>query len=255
MLVPLEIGGGRAAPPRWTGDAGRYSRSFGLSASLASPPCGEWKAYRVTAAIARNSIESRLSPPMLAVHLTIYHACPKAGDANRHGWGRAATPKASTSLQERTRSLPKRSGLLHDRGGRYFSFFDWIWCCCCVVDCGCSTGNCWSIWRSLNSRCATSYSADRWFTTSYSFCAIMVRAARTLGSVVDCASARHCAAVSLNSSARSVIARFPGQYWWRLFRKPPPLSTPSEDQAGKSLPSPRWAQPNRCEISGRPPMW
>src|SRR5215831_10416375 len=58
MLVPLENGDGRAAPPRWTGDAGRYSRSFGLSASLASPPCGEWKAYRVTAAIARNSIES-----------------------------------------------------------------------------------------------------------------------------------------------------------------------------------------------------
>ena len=26
-----------------TGDAGRYSRSFGLSASVASPPCGEWK--------------------------------------------------------------------------------------------------------------------------------------------------------------------------------------------------------------------
>src|SRR6516164_585263 len=50
--------GGRAAPPRWTGDAGRYSRSFGLSASLASPPCGEWKAYRVTAAIARNSIQA-----------------------------------------------------------------------------------------------------------------------------------------------------------------------------------------------------
>jgi hypothetical protein len=39
-----------------SGDAGRYSRSFGLSASPASPPCGEWKAYRVTAAIARNSI-------------------------------------------------------------------------------------------------------------------------------------------------------------------------------------------------------
>jgi len=36
-----------------TGDAGRYSRSFGLSASLASPPCGEWQAYCVTAAIAR----------------------------------------------------------------------------------------------------------------------------------------------------------------------------------------------------------
>jgi hypothetical protein len=41
-----------------SGDAGRYSRSFGLSASLASPPCGEWKAYRVTAAIARNSIQN-----------------------------------------------------------------------------------------------------------------------------------------------------------------------------------------------------
>jgi hypothetical protein len=25
-----------------TGDAGRYSRSFGLSASFASPPSGEW---------------------------------------------------------------------------------------------------------------------------------------------------------------------------------------------------------------------
>src|SRR6516162_2517181 len=101
--------GGRAAPPRWTGDAGRYSRSFGLSASLASPPCGEWKAYRVTAAIARNSIESRLSPPMLGVHLTIYHARPKGGDANRHGWGLAATVKASTSLRARTKNLPKRS--------------------------------------------------------------------------------------------------------------------------------------------------
>lgn len=38
-----------------SGDAGRYSRSFGLSASVASPPCGEGKAYCVTAAIARNS--------------------------------------------------------------------------------------------------------------------------------------------------------------------------------------------------------
>src|SRR6516164_5401613 len=76
--------GGRAAPPRWTGDAGRYSRSFGLSASLASPPCGEWKAYRVTAAIARNSIQSRLSPPHAWSTSTIYHASPKgAGDANR----------------------------------------------------------------------------------------------------------------------------------------------------------------------------
>src|SRR5215470_13993980 len=103
MLVTLEIGGGRAAPPRWTGDAGRYSRSFGLSASLASPPCGEWKAYRVTAAIARNSIESRLSPPMLAVHQTI--ACPQGGDAKRHGRGLTATVKASTSLREKTRSL------------------------------------------------------------------------------------------------------------------------------------------------------
>ena len=28
----------------WSGDTRRYSRSFGLSASLASPPCGEWKA-------------------------------------------------------------------------------------------------------------------------------------------------------------------------------------------------------------------
>ena len=39
---------------------GRYSRSFGSSASVASPPCGEGKAYRVTAAIARN-FESPLS--------------------------------------------------------------------------------------------------------------------------------------------------------------------------------------------------
>src|SRR5262249_7043930 len=45
----------RRAVKNSSGDAGRYSRSFGLSASLASPPCGEWKAYRVTAAIARNS--------------------------------------------------------------------------------------------------------------------------------------------------------------------------------------------------------
>src|SRR6516164_865346 len=69
--------GGRAAPPRWTGDAGRYSRSFGLSASLASPPCGEWKAYRVTAAIARNSIQSRLSPPTLGVHPQYITHLPK----------------------------------------------------------------------------------------------------------------------------------------------------------------------------------
>src|SRR5215813_3946595 len=48
----------RRAVKNASGDAGRYSRSFGLSASLASPPCGEWKAYRVTAAIARNSIET-----------------------------------------------------------------------------------------------------------------------------------------------------------------------------------------------------
>src|SRR6516164_2319819 len=78
MLVPLEIGGGRAAPPRWAGDTGRYSRSFGLSASLASPPCGEWKAYRVTAAIARNSIQSRLSPPTLGVHPQYITHLPKA---------------------------------------------------------------------------------------------------------------------------------------------------------------------------------
>src|SRR5215510_4654566 len=56
--------GGRAAPPRWTGDTGRYSRSFGLSASIASPPCGEWKAYRVTAAIARNSNGLSLGVPV-----------------------------------------------------------------------------------------------------------------------------------------------------------------------------------------------
>ena len=43
----------RGAVKKGSGDAGRYSRSFGLSASVASPPCGEWKAYRVTAAIAR----------------------------------------------------------------------------------------------------------------------------------------------------------------------------------------------------------
>jgi hypothetical protein len=43
------------------------------------------------------------------------------------------------------------------------------------------------------------------------FLAMMVRAARTLGSVVDWASATHCAAVSLNSSVRSVMARFPDQ--------------------------------------------
>src|SRR5262249_48191249 len=43
----------RGAVKKGSGDAGRYSRSFGLSASIASPPCGEWKAYRVTAAIAR----------------------------------------------------------------------------------------------------------------------------------------------------------------------------------------------------------
>jgi hypothetical protein len=48
----------RRAVKNSSGDAGRYSRSFGLSASLASPPCGEWKAYRVTAAIARNSIQN-----------------------------------------------------------------------------------------------------------------------------------------------------------------------------------------------------
>src|SRR6516225_8825505 len=48
----------RRAVKNASGDAGRYSRSFGLSASLASPPCGEWKAYRVTAAIARNSIQA-----------------------------------------------------------------------------------------------------------------------------------------------------------------------------------------------------
>src|SRR5262249_26522498 len=45
---------------------------------------------------------------------------------------------------------------------------------------------------------------------------MMVRAARTLGSVVDWASATHCAAVSLNSSARSLMAGFPDQWWWGL---------------------------------------
>jgi hypothetical protein len=40
---------------------------------------------------------------------------------------------------------------------------------------------------------------------------LMIRAARTLGSVVDWASATHCAAVSLNSSVRSVMTRFPDQ--------------------------------------------
>src|SRR6516165_11166619 len=63
----------------------------------------------------------------------------------------------------------------------------------------------------------------------------MVRAVRTLGSVVDYASARHCAAVSLNSSARSVITRFQGQYWWRLFRKPPPLHLPKGRAVNRSL--------------------
>src|SRR5262249_40330375 len=48
----------RRAVKDGSGDAGRYARSFGLSASLASPPCGEWKAYRVTAAIARKSIQA-----------------------------------------------------------------------------------------------------------------------------------------------------------------------------------------------------
>jgi hypothetical protein len=38
-----------------SGDAGRYSRSFGMSASVASPLYGEGNAYCVTAAIARNS--------------------------------------------------------------------------------------------------------------------------------------------------------------------------------------------------------
>jgi hypothetical protein len=52
----------RRAVKNASGDAGRYSRSFGLSASLASPPCGEWKAYRVTAAIARNSISNSWDP-------------------------------------------------------------------------------------------------------------------------------------------------------------------------------------------------
>jgi hypothetical protein len=28
-------------PQKWSGDTGRYSRSFGLSAPFASPPCGE----------------------------------------------------------------------------------------------------------------------------------------------------------------------------------------------------------------------
>src|SRR6266481_1223457 len=48
----------RRAVKNSSGDAGRYCRSFGSLASLASPPCGEWKAYRVTAAIARNSIQN-----------------------------------------------------------------------------------------------------------------------------------------------------------------------------------------------------
>jgi hypothetical protein len=31
----------RSRPQNWSGDTGRYSRSFGLSAPFASPPCGE----------------------------------------------------------------------------------------------------------------------------------------------------------------------------------------------------------------------
>src|SRR5262245_47023410 len=54
----------RGAVKKGSGDAGRYSRSFGLSASIASPPCGEWKAYRVTAAIARNSNGLSLGVPV-----------------------------------------------------------------------------------------------------------------------------------------------------------------------------------------------
>jgi hypothetical protein len=54
--LPPESGhhGGLPDIKNGSGDAGRYSRSFGMSASVASPPYGEGNAYCVTAAIARN---------------------------------------------------------------------------------------------------------------------------------------------------------------------------------------------------------
>jgi hypothetical protein len=48
-----------AAKPKMIGRYGALLPLFRLVGVLASPPCGEWKAYRVTAAIARNSIQLR----------------------------------------------------------------------------------------------------------------------------------------------------------------------------------------------------
>ena len=80
--------------------------------------------------------------------------------------------------------------MAYERGGRYFSFFDLICCCCCVVDCGCSTGNCCSILAIVE----------------FALCHFVVR-----GSMV-----RYVIEFLGHDVARSVMARFFGQYWGRL---------------------------------------
>src|SRR4029450_13891467 len=104
------------------------------------------------------------------------------------------------------RSLrPGVSWTAHGLKLAYSSFFSgWICCCCCIGGCGCA-GCGGSICCSLNSRWAISKLLGRWLAMSFSFCAMMSRAARVCGSVVDRASAKHCAAVLLSSSVRFAI--------------------------------------------------
>ena len=84
------------AQTKETGDAGRYSRSFGLSASVCIAALdGEWKAYCVTAAIARNSKQegkikkaqgcmSGLGLPWGSLLLPRADLC-RSGSRGRHG--------------------------------------------------------------------------------------------------------------------------------------------------------------------------
>jgi hypothetical protein len=96
-----------------SGDAGRYSRSFGSSAPFASPPFGEGRADRVTAAIARNfeirshnlvtaSFGSRLAanrmPSSSSLLESLFNCAPLLVDvASRNRLPRSSIPIASVA--------------------------------------------------------------------------------------------------------------------------------------------------------------
>ena len=101
-------------------------------------------------------------------------------------------------------SVPGVSWTAHGLKLAYSFFSAWICCCCCIGGCGCA-GCGGSICCSLNSRWAISKLLGRWLAMSFSFCAMMSRAARVCGSVVDCASVKHSAAVLLSIVASTAL--------------------------------------------------